>query len=68
MKVVMEKFASKKPNVKLLTLDSEEEPEAMAALYAERVPTIIIIKGGKVVAQKTGLLNPRDLETFYTQA
>lgn len=68
MKVVMEKFAAKKPDVKLLTLDSEEEPDAMSALGAERVPTLMVIKGGKVIAQKTGLMNPRDLETFYTQA
>ncbi len=68
MKVVMEKFAAKKTDVKLLTLDSEEEPDAMSALGAERVPTLMVIKGGKVIAQKTGLMNPRDLETFYTQA
>ena len=65
---VMEKFAAKKPNVKLLTVDSEEDPDVMKAIDAERVPTIIVIKGGKIVAQKTGLMNPKDLDNFYTNA
>lgn len=65
---VMEKFAAKNPNVKLLTVDSEKEPDVMKAIDAERVPTVIIIKGGKIVAQKTGLMNPKDLGTFYANA
>lgn len=65
MAKVMEKFNAKQPGVKLFKLDSEEEPEAMAALGAERVPTLIIIKGGKVAATKAGLMNPKELAALY---
>lgn len=68
MAKVMEKFSDKHPGVSLFKLDSEEEPEVMAALGAERVPTILIIKGGKVVASKAGLMNPKELTALYANA
>lgn len=68
MAKVMEKFGAKNPNVKFLKVDSEEEPEVMSAIGAERVPTILIIKGGKVVLTKAGLMNPRELTALYEKA
>ena len=68
MEKVMEKFSAQRSGVTLFKLDSEEEPEAMAALGAERVPTILIIKGGKVVATKAGLMNPREMTALYDSA
>lgn len=68
MEKVMEKFSSQRPGVTLFKLDSEEEPEAMAALGAERVPTILIIKKGKVSASKTGLMNPREMTALFDNA
>ena len=65
MAKVMEKFSAKQPGVTLFKLDSEEQPEVMAALGAERVPTLIIIKGGKVAATKTGLMNPKELAALF---
>lgn len=68
MEKVMEKFSAQRPGVSLFKLDSEEEAEAMAALGAERVPTIMIIKNGKVAASKTGLMNPRELGALFDSA
>lgn len=65
MEKVIEKFSAKNPGVNIFTLDSEDSPEAMTALGAERVPTIMIIKGGKVAATKTGLMNPKELTALY---
>ena len=62
---VIDKFAARHPDLTLLALDSEEEPEAMAALGVERVPTILIIKNGAVVASKMGLMNPRELAALF---
>ncbi len=68
MEKVMEKFSASYPDVTLFKLDSEDDPEAMAALGAERVPTLLIIKGGKVVTVKSGLMNPRELGALYDKA
>jgi len=68
MALVMEKFASKQPEVKLFKVDSEEQPEVMTALGVERMPSLLIIKGGKVVATKGGLMNPKELAALYAAA
>lgn len=65
MAKVIEKFNAKQPDVTLLKIDSEEQPDAMVALGAERVPTIFVIKGGKTVATKAGLMNPKELAALY---
>lgn len=66
MKKVIEKFiAAKGGGVSVLYMDSEENPGGMQALKVERVPTLAIVKGGKVAAAKPGLMNPRELAAFY---
>ena len=68
MKKVLEKFSVQRPGLNFLELDSEAEPEAMAAIGAERVPTVLVIKGGKVVATKAALMNPREMLALYDGA
>lgn len=68
MEKVIEKFMGQRAGLTLGLLDSEDEPEALAALGAERVPTIMIIKGGKVVESKTGLMNPKELAALFDKS
>jgi thioredoxin 1 len=68
MEKVMEKFSTQRRQALLFKLDSEEELQAMADLGVERVPTILVIKGGKVTAAKTGLMNPRELTALFDNA
>lgn len=68
MEKVIEKFMGQRPGLTLILLDSEEEPETLAALGAERVPTIMILKGGKVAGQKSGLMNPKELAALYDKS
>lgn len=68
MEKVLEKFSKKEPDLKFYDLDSEENPKAIATLEAERSPTILVIKQGKVVARKPGLMNPKEMKAFYAAA
>lgn len=68
MEKVLEKFSAQHSQVKLFTIDLEDEADAAAALQAERAPTILVVKGGKVVATKAGLMNPREMTAFYSNA
>ncbi len=69
MQKVIDKFMAKSDGkVLAMLMDSEENPEAMKTLMIERVPAIIIIKNGKAVATKIGLMNPRELAAFYQNA
>lgn len=69
MKKVIDKFsAAYDGEVSVMYIDSEENEKAMQALEVERVPTLLIIKQGKVGGKKTGLMNPRELKALYTSA
>lgn len=68
MEKVMQKFQAVEPDVALLGIDVEENPAAAVACDAQRVPTLLIIKNGKMAAKKTGLMNPRELQAFYFSA
>ena len=64
----LEKFQNIISGVPVYTVDSEECPESMATAGVERVPTVCVIKNGKIVAQKNGLMNPREMAAFYEGA
>ena len=68
MEKVLEKFARKISGLAFFKLDSEANPEALADLDAERAPTILVIKSGKIVARKAGLMNPKEMAAFYKAA
>lgn len=68
MEKVLGKFASKKPEITLFALDSEQNPNALAELESERAPTIFVIKSGTIVARKGGLMNPKEMKAFFASA
>jgi thioredoxin 1 len=65
---VIQKFLAANENVTYLRIDSEESPEAMKAFHTERVPTMVVLRDGKVVARKVGLMNLREMVEFYESA
>jgi thioredoxin 1 len=65
---MLEKFQRFVPGIHIYTVDSEECPESMTLASVERVPTVCVIKGGKILAKRTGLMNPREMEAFYESA
>lgn len=68
LRTVIEKFVAVKGDVTIMQIDSEENPEAMAAMSVERVPALLVVKGGKVVTRKIGLMNVRELTSLYNSA
>lgn len=65
---VLEKVKAQMPNLNLASVDSEEQPDLMAQVGVERVPTVVVVKGGQVKAKKTGVMNPREMMAFYQTA
>lgn len=62
---MLEKFFIANSDVCYYRIDSEESLMAMESLDVKRVPTICIIKDGKVVSKKVGLMNLREMTEFY---
>jgi thioredoxin 1 len=61
---MLEKFFAANPAVSHWRIDSEECPATMKSFAVERVPTIVILKGGEVAAKKAGLMNLREMSGF----
>jgi thioredoxin 1 len=68
MEKVLAKFSAKAPEIDIMVMDSEACPDAMTALGVERVPTLVIIKGGQSLVTKAGLMNPKELRGLYQSA
>ncbi len=62
---MLEKFQKLVPGVTVYTADIEDCPGAMAELSVERAPTVCVVKSGQVAAKKVGLMNPREMASFY---
>jgi len=65
---MLEKFFDANPEVNFLRMDSEESPAAMKNLVIERVPTLCILKDGRILSKKVGLMNLREMTDFYRLA
>lgn len=65
MEKVLDKFVLLKPGVELFSMDVEENLEAAQAFDAQRAPTILVVKNGKVTGKKTGLMNPKEMLAFF---
>ena len=65
MEKVLAKFSIKSRDTAIMTIDSEACPLAMTITKVERVPTLVIVKAGKIVANKVGLMNPKELLALY---
>lgn len=65
MKVIEKFVAATQDAVSVMYIDSEDNPGAMRELSVQRVPTLFVIKAGKVAATKVGLMNPRELGELY---
>lgn len=56
------------PDVRLLKLNSDAEPEAAAALGVTGIPALFLIRDGQVVARQAGLMSAGQIEGWARQA
>ena len=60
--------AALEPGVRLLKLNSDEHPQAAAALGVQGIPALFLIRDGKVVARQAGLMNTRQITEWVRGA
>lgn len=68
MEKVLAKFSIKKPEVVISRINFEENPAAVKSTGVERPPTLVLVKQGKIVTKKAGLMNPKELLALYNEA
>lgn len=51
---IVEEIASERTDIKVAKIDVDEEPDLATKFHVMSIPTLILIKGGKVAARSVG--------------
>ncbi len=69
MAPVYERVAAElEPAMRFLKVDTEAEPELAARYGIRGIPTLMVFRGGKLVAQRAGAMDAASLRAWLTQA
>lgn len=56
---VMEEIAGERPDIKVGKINVDEQPELAGQFGVMSIPTLVVMKGGRIVRQMVGA-NPKD--------
>jgi thioredoxin 2 len=59
--------AQLEPHVRLLKLNSDQHPQAAAALGVQGIPALFLFLDGEVVARQAGLMNANQIVGWVNQ-
>ena len=62
---MLDKFFNAHPDIPYMGINSEACPDAVKAFDIVKIPTLLILKDGHVMARKAGLMNLTGMEAFY---
>lgn len=65
---VMEKVKARQPDISMAAISSEDDEAVATEQDISRVPTVLVYKGGKAMARRTGVMKPPELEALYAGA
>ena len=64
---LIEALANEHPEIKVVKVDVDEAPGIAAKFQVQAIPTLYLIKEGKVVASQMGYMNKNQLENFINK-
>ena len=64
---VIEQVEREHPELKVVKVDVDEAPAIAAKYGIQAIPTLFLVKDGKVVDTRMGYLNKNQLESFVTK-
>ncbi|MDO5684897.1 MAG: thioredoxin [Bifidobacterium sp.] len=65
---VYENASNAHPDITFAKVDIDQNQELAAAAQIQAVPTLMVVKGGKVIFKQAGALRASDLENLIGQA
>ena len=64
---VIEQVANEHPELKVVKVDTDEAPGIAAKYGIQAIPTLFLLKDGKIVASQMGYMNKNQLENFINK-
>ncbi|MBT4528038.1 MAG: thioredoxin family protein [Deltaproteobacteria bacterium] len=68
LKTVINKVLPKFEEIPVACLDSLSNEGLMKKLDTDRVPTLLICSDGEIIAKKSGIMNPQEMQRFISGA
>jgi thioredoxin-like negative regulator of GroEL len=68
LRTVINKVVPNYNDIPVASIDSTTSQGLMETIGADRVPTLLIFNHGKVIAKKTGIMNPQEMKQFISGA
>lgn len=65
MMKVLGKNQQTNPEINIVGVDTEQYPTLLETVEVSKVPTVLIYKDGRLVARKSGIMNPAELSALY---
>ena len=62
MKPVVEEFAASHPEIKVRSVNIDEEDELAEQYEVSTIPCFVVLKDGKEIRREVGVLSPKKLE------
>ncbi|MBR6793484.1 MAG: thioredoxin [Clostridia bacterium] len=64
---IVEQLAEEVEDVKICKVDVDQEPELAAAFGVSSIPTLVLMKDGKLIDQRLGAVSKKALNDFIHQ-
>ena len=61
---IVEEYAAAHPEYVVAKVDVDENPQLASAFGIQSIPTLVVIKGGKVTAMAVGVQTPAQLDAL----
>ena len=58
---IVDEIADENENIKVCKVDVDREPELAQAFGVTSIPTLVVVKGGKITSQAVGYRNKNDI-------
>ncbi len=65
---VLLKTQEEDSSINIASIDSEADAPLLEKFGVDRVPSLVVVKGGEVKASHTGTLKPHEVIDFYNKA
>jgi thioredoxin 1 len=65
---MLETFSSENPDIKVVTVNVDEEPDIAATYEIKTLPTLLVFKNGKIITRSIGSITSYEIEELIQSA
>ncbi|MGI6550408.1 MAG: thioredoxin [Syntrophomonadales bacterium] len=64
---ILDEVAREAPHLKIGKVNVDEQPDLASAFYVQSIPTLVVVKGGRVIERKVGVQSKASILAMLNQ-